>query len=101
MTSVLAMPAFKTDMGPHIMNGSLLSTMMAGAFVSALVSGPLADTIGRRGLLSLGIAIFVVGDVLLTGADDLGKIYAGRALTGISIGYKKAALLEPTIAFIN
>lgn len=59
---------------------------MAGAFVGAIVSGPLADAIGRKALMALGTIIFIFGNVLQVGANDLNTMYGGRGVTGISLG---------------
>lgn len=81
------MPNFQKEIGPSKDAGSLVSTLMAGAFFGALASGPLADIAGRRGLMALGTLVFVVGAILQTGASAISHIYAGRAITGVSIGY--------------
>ena len=59
---------------------------MAGAVAGALAAGVLADVIGRRGVIAVSTALFMGADVLQVGADDIIKLYVGRAITGISIG---------------
>lgn len=82
------MPSFQSDM--RIINdttsSALISTLMAGAFVGAIVSGPLADAIGRKALMALGTIIFIFGNVLQVGADDIKTMYGGRGVTGVSLG---------------
>lgn len=82
------MPAFETSLSTSSRNPekTLISTMMAGAFIGALASGPLADFIGRKALMSLGLIIFVFGDIMQVGADQLQTLYGGRAVSGVSIG---------------
>ena len=82
------MPSFQTDM--HVVddsiNSALISTLMVGAFVGAILSGPLADTIGRKALMALGTIVFIFGNVLQVGADGLKTMYGGRGVTGLSLG---------------
>ena len=81
------MPYFQNDLNARNISEYLLSAMMAGAFGGSLCSGYLADRVGRRGLMCLATIIFLLGGVLQVAADHLVKIYAGRVITGISIGY--------------
>lgn len=82
------MPSFQQDMRitTESINSALISTLMAGAFVGAIVSGPLADAIGRKALMALGTIIFIFGNVLQVGSNDLNTMYGGRGVTGISLG---------------
>ncbi|GAN05195.1 general substrate transporter [Mucor ambiguus] len=82
------MPSFQQDMRitSETINSALISTLMAGAFVGAIVSGPLADAIGRKALMALGTIIFIFGNVLQVGSNDLNTMYGGRGVTGISLG---------------
>ncbi|KAI8144822.1 sugar transporter [Fennellomyces sp. T-0311] len=89
MTGVLIMPTFVETL--HITQAPevytiIITTMMATAFVGALLSGPLADSLGRRGLAIFATVMCIVGDLLMVAADSLPKFYAGRAITGICIG---------------
>ncbi|CAO0802900.1 unnamed protein product [Mucor circinelloides] len=88
LTGLLLMPSFQQDMRitTDTINSALISTLMAGAFVGAIVSGPLADTIGRKALMALGTIIFIFGNVLQVGSNDLNTMYGGRGVTGISLG---------------
>lgn len=89
LTGLLLLPSFQTDM--HIVtdatSSALISTLMAGAFLGAIVSGPLADAIGRKALMALGTIIFIFGNILQVGADDINTMYGGRSVTGVSLGY--------------
>ncbi|KAI8098348.1 uncharacterized protein B0P05DRAFT_8111 [Gilbertella persicaria] len=82
------MPSFVSDLAisSETVSSALISTLMAGAFVGAIVSGPLADTIGRKALMALGIIIFIFGNVLQVGAADIKVMYGGRSVTGVSLG---------------
>ncbi|KAG2220206.1 hypothetical protein INT45_002798, partial [Circinella minor] len=86
LTGIMIMPYFQNDLNARNISEYLLSAMMAGAFGGSLCSGYLADRMGRRGSMCLATIIFLLGGVLQVAADHLVKIYAGRVITGISIG---------------
>ncbi|CAM0134845.1 unnamed protein product, partial [Umbelopsis sp. WA50703] len=64
----------------------LVSVLMAGAFFGALISGPLADFIGRKRSIVLGTAVYIFGSIIQTAADGTGLMIAGRVISGVSIG---------------
>jgi MFS family permease len=82
------MPPFLSDMDitTESIRSALISTLMSGAVIGAILSGPLADAIGRKALMALGTIILIFGNVLQVGADDIKTMYGGRAVTGISVG---------------
>lgn len=88
LTGLLLMPSFLTDMNitTDDVNSILISTLMAGAIFGAILSGPLADMIGRKALLAVGTVIFIFGNVLQVGASNLKIMYGGRGVTGVSLG---------------
>lgn len=94
MTGVILMPSFQEDMLYVDDNTSsvMISSLLAGTFVGAIFSGPLADAIGRKALMSLGTIIFIFGNVLQVGADNLNTMYGGRGVTGISMGMLSMAV---------
>lgn len=88
MTGILLMPSFQQDM-VNVDDGTssvMISALMAGTVIGAIFSGPLADAIGRKALMALGIIAFIFGNVLQVGADNLSTMYGGRSVTGVSIG---------------
>lgn len=82
------MPSFQRDMdlNTDITNSSLISTLVAGAFVGAIISGPLADKIGRKALMVLGLVVFIFGNALQVGASGIKIFYGGRGVSGLSLG---------------
>ncbi|KAG2185867.1 hypothetical protein INT43_002305 [Umbelopsis isabellina] len=59
---------------------------MAGAFFGALISGPLADYIGRKRSIVLGAAVYIFGSIIQTAADGTSLMITGRVISGVSIG---------------
>ncbi|ORE09191.1 general substrate transporter [Rhizopus microsporus var. microsporus] len=94
MTGILLMPSFQQDM-VNVDDGTssvMISALMAGTVIGAIFSGPLADAIGRKALMALGIIAFIFGNVLQVGADNLSTMYGGRSVTGVSIGMLSMAV---------
>jgi EmrB/QacA subfamily drug resistance transporter len=56
------------------------------ATVSMPVYGKLSDMLGRKGLLLIGISIFMVGSIMGGLADNMGLLIAGRAIQGLGGG---------------
>ncbi|KAL1929611.1 hypothetical protein VTP01DRAFT_1749, partial [Rhizomucor pusillus] len=92
LTGVYSMDSFQTQVDVQNKSTALTSSLMAGAFVGALASGPLANFIGRRGIVCFGLVLFLLGGILQTGADEIGKIYAGRAVSGLCVGMLSMAV---------
>jgi MFS family permease len=95
MTGLILMPSFQLDMTgiDENTNGIMISSLLAGAIAGAIFSGPLADALGRKALMALGTVIFIFGNILQVGAEDLKRMYGGRAITGVSIGYTMMLLV--------
>lgn len=66
--------------------------------VVLLIFGDLADHIGRRAAILLGLAGMFVGAALFAVAPDIGLVFVGRAFMGIGVGLAlspaSAAVLE-------
>ncbi len=77
----------------HLLLGVVTSIALAGAAGGAACAGLLADRFGRRPILLLTAAIFVVGAIASAMAPDLVMLLAGRLLVGIGIG--GASMLTP------
>lgn len=60
-------------------------TLLAGA-VSTPVTGRLADMYGKKLMLLLALAAFIVGALLSAAAPGLGVMIAGRAMQGVAAG---------------
>ena len=66
--------------------GSVISSGLVGMMIGALVSGPLADRIGRRPVLIACALIFGAGSLLTATAQSLEWLMAWRLVTGLGMG---------------
>lgn len=70
----------------------------AALVVVLLVFGDLADHIGRRAAILLGLAAMLVGTLLFAVAPNIGVVFVGRVFMGIGVGLAlspaSAAVLE-------
>ncbi|KAI7281007.1 general substrate transporter [Hortaea werneckii] len=68
----------------------VVSILSAGTFFGALLSGALADSIGRRTTILLGCGIFVIGVVVQIAALGIPALVAGRLIAGLGVGFVSA-----------
>lgn len=59
--------------------------MFFGLTIGQLISGPLSDAIGRKRILYIGLAIYVVGCLISYGAQDLTTMLIGRFVQGLGV----------------
>lgn len=73
----------------------LLFAAAFGSAIGALVFGPLADRIGRRLPLLVGMAVFVLASLLHLFATGFGVLVTLRAVSGLAVGvaYSSASAL--------
>jgi AAHS family 4-hydroxybenzoate transporter-like MFS transporter len=71
---------------PRAVLGSVISSGLVGMMVGALVSGPLADRIGRKPILVAAVLIFGVGSLLTATAQSVETLMTFRVLTGLGMG---------------
>ena len=64
----------------------LVGAVLFGGALATLVSGPLADWLGRKLLIMLSSAIFLVGVLLVVVADTYSTLLIGRVVQGIGVG---------------
>ncbi len=65
----------------------VVSVVLIGSMLGALVGGTIADRIGRRKTLVWGSAIFIAGSVLAPLAPEVWTLVVARALLGVAIGF--------------
>lgn len=74
---------------PQTLKGWLTSILELGAWLGTLLSGFLAEAIGRKYGVLVAVTVFVVGVVIqATGVTSSGpnSILAGRFITGMGVG---------------
>ncbi|KAJ3082797.1 hypothetical protein HK100_009590, partial [Physocladia obscura] len=64
----------------------VVSIMAVGEFGGALLSSPVADSLGRRYAVMVGCLVLAIGAAMQTGAQGLGVFIAGRVVGGFGIG---------------
>jgi sugar porter (SP) family MFS transporter len=65
----------------------VVSIVLVGAMIGALVGGSVADRIGRRATLVWAGGIFIVGSVLAPLAPNVGVLIVARLIIGLGIGF--------------
>jgi sugar porter (SP) family MFS transporter len=73
------------NLSPQI-NGLVVSAVLFGALMGALLSGRLADQIGRKRLLLLDAIIFILGTLATAVGNTITLIIIGRIIVGVGIG---------------
>ncbi len=81
-----AVPAIVTDLGGFSQFPWLFSIYLLAQAVSVPIYGKLADSLGRKPVMLVGIAIFLVGSVLCGFAWSMPLLIAARAVQGIGAG---------------
>ena len=71
---------------PRSVLGTVISSGLVGMMVGALVSGPVADRVGRKPVLVASVLIFGVGSLLTATAQSIDALMAFRVLTGLGMG---------------
>ena len=104
ISSVLAMDMFKIEYGHKVsteddptgysyhtwQKGLIVSILSAGTFFGALVSGALADWIGRRTTIILGCGVFIMGVIVQVAATTIPALIVGRLVAGVGVGFVSA-----------
>jgi MFS transporter, DHA1 family, multidrug resistance protein len=85
-TSILlpSLPSIAKSLGvPTAAVASAISIFLAAFALGQLVVGPLSDRFGRRGLVLMGLALFVIGSAICGLATDLPTLLSGRVVQGL------------------
>nr|WP_139057984.1 sugar porter family MFS transporter [Tsukamurella pseudospumae] len=82
-----ALEPMKHDLGlTTTTEGLVVSTLLVGAAVGALVCGRLADAIGRRRTMIILAVVFFVGTMGAVFANSLGVMLPARFILGLAVG---------------
>jgi MFS transporter, sugar porter (SP) family len=65
----------------------VVSIVLVGAMLGAIIGGSVADRIGRRATLLWGAALFIVGSILAPLSPNVLTLIVARALLGLAIGF--------------
>ncbi len=80
-----ALPDIGVDLGAAERNDVqyVITALFLGIGVGPLLFGPLSDSIGRKGSILIGLAIFMAGCVISIAATEFWVMIAGRVLQGV------------------
>ena len=81
-----AVPSVVRDLGGFTQFPWLFSVYLLAQAVSVPVYGKVADLFGRKPVMLLGVALFVVGSLLCGVAWGMGSLIAFRAIQGLGAG---------------
>ncbi|MGH3358233.1 MAG: MDR family MFS transporter [Nocardioidaceae bacterium] len=81
-----AVPAIVRDVGGFSQFPWLFSIFLLAQAVSVPIYGKLADTVGRKPIMLVGIAVFVLGSLLCGVAWSMPVLIAARAVQGLGAG---------------
>lgn len=70
----------------------IVSILSAGTFFGALLSAPLADSLGRRWAMIFNTGVFTIGVILQTAATAIPMFVAGRFFAGLGVGLLSATI---------
>ena len=71
--------------------GLVVAAVPIGAVVGAAVAGPAADTYGRRLMILIAAAVFIVGALVSAAAPGVEVLVIARVVIGVAIGLASAA----------
>jgi len=71
---------------PRSVLGSVISSGLVGMMIGALMSGPIADRVGRKPVLVVSALTFGIGSLFTATAHSVEALTAFRVLTGLGMG---------------
>lgn len=71
-------------------SGLVVSSVPIGAVLGAAVAGRLSDLRGRRAMILVSAAVFIVGALASAAAQDLAMLVVARLVVGVAVGVASA-----------
>lgn len=82
-----ALPFLKQDIGLSSDQLSIIvAAVLGGGSIATLVSGALADTLGRRPMIIIAAIVFILGIVMVMNAQSYFLVLSGRLIQGVGVG---------------
>jgi DHA1 family bicyclomycin/chloramphenicol resistance-like MFS transporter len=69
----------------------VISVVIFGMVFGEILFGPLADALGRKPALMIGLGVFLIGTIIALTANSLTWLLVGRAIQGIGVSGPKIA----------
>ncbi|RPB25348.1 D-xylose-proton symporter [Terfezia boudieri ATCC MYA-4762] len=66
--------------------GWIVAILQLGAWLGALMNGPIAQKFSRKYSMMIAVSLFSLGSALQAGAQNEGFIFGGRFVAGLAIG---------------
>ncbi|MFY0691435.1 MAG: multidrug effflux MFS transporter [Paracoccaceae bacterium] len=82
-----ALPAIAAEISPDFPNRAqlVLTSFVLGMGLGTLVTGPLSDTFGRKPVILVGTALFILGAIMAGRATTLEEMVLARVLQGLGV----------------
>lgn len=90
-----ALPLMSADLGLEDQNDIqlVISVLFLGMTLAQFFYGPIADRIGRKPTVAIGILIFFTGSVICTVTDDFTVMLLGRLVQGIGVAAMRVVVI--------
>jgi len=88
-----ALPFLKADLGlSDVQEASVVSSLLFGAMIGALIGGKLSDVLGRKGALRFCAVVFFLGALGSALAPSFAVMLPARIVLGIAVGAAAATV---------
>ncbi len=88
-----ALPFLKDDLNlSSVQEASVVSSLLFGAMLGALIGGKLSDRLGRKGSLTFCAVLFLLGALGSSLAPSFGIMLVARIILGIAVGAAAATV---------
>ncbi|KAL3953369.1 hypothetical protein ACCO45_013312 [Purpureocillium lilacinum] len=64
--------------------GGITSSMAAGSWLGALISGPVSDRMGRKYSIMLGCIVWMIGSAIICASQNIGMLVVGRIINDLA-----------------